>query len=227
MLKPSSHFLALLIGLTACGEPIEPGPPKHSTEVRTLPVVASPRVYEVGEAFRVSIVMTAPSQGLTERSQFVDVVTGVTDGRLTQWDRHMSNGSVHSMKADSTERPDFAMFEQLLPPRTGDVPEAWHAEGVFGALCHGTVLREFPETGGEADCRLKSVLVDSGRSTAIISVEIRVKHPQGPVVLTGRIVHDLKEKLLVKAELDGTVAGDKVSIRATRALTKFIPPQRD
>ena len=214
-------FLILL--LVACGEPIERPASKPDAKERTLPVVGSGRVYKVGEAFRVSIVMTRASAGLTSRQEYVDVVTAVSDGRLAEWDRHI-HGEAHHLKSDETERPDFGMFEALLPRRDGDVPEAWRADGVFGAMQHGTVLPNLPASGGSAECKLESVQVRNGRARAIIRVEFRADTPQGPLELKGRIEHDLKEKLLVLAEFDGTHGGDKVTIRATRARTNFVPP---
>jgi hypothetical protein len=84
-----------------------------------------------------------------------------------------------------------------------------------------------PEAGGTAACRIDSVQVRNGGARAVILVEFRAETDTGPIVLNGRIEHDLKEKLLVLAELDGTVAGDAVTIRASRALTNFVPPKRD
>jgi len=227
MWKTAFPVLALLIGSAACGEPIESEPAHSDTAERTLPVVASARTYKVGEAFRASIVMTRPGQGLTSRSQHVDVVTEVAAGRLAGWDRHLPDGSVRAMKTDATARSDFSMFEQLLPRRSGDVPEAWSVEGVFGALNRSTVLNGMPVDGGRAECRLKSVQVANGRARAVIAVEFRVETATGPIVLTGHIEHDLKEKLLVLVALEGTVAGDAVSILADRSVTKFVPPTRD
>jgi len=212
--------------LSACGEPIEPPKAPPSATERTLPVVGSPRVYKVGEAFRVSIVMTEASGGITSRQEYVDVVTAVNDGRLAKWERHIRGEAAFHLMSNDTARPDFGMFEALLPRRDGEVHEAWRAEGVFAALQHSTAFSGMPASGGSADCQLESVQVRAGRARAIIRVEFRAETPKGPLELKGRIEHDLKHKLLVLAEFDGTVGGEKITIRATRALTNFVPPTK-
>jgi hypothetical protein len=139
-----SRILALLFGLASCGEPIEPPGAAPIESNRTLPVVASRRVDTVGEAFRVSIEMTRASRKDAERIAYVDRITDVVDGRRTKWDRHAQDGGMTAMTAGSNARLDFSLFEQLLPRRDGDVPEAWQADGVFGTLRHSTGLPEMP-----------------------------------------------------------------------------------
>lgn len=218
--------LSLAFLVAACGEPIEP--PKKETDAtkRTLPVVATGRVDQVGEAFKVSITMTRAAQGLTSRQQYVDVLTEVVDGRRTVWDRHGADGKVHRIEGYHAERSDFATYEQFLPRRGGDVPEAWRVENVLGALHDATILREMPRSGGSADCRIESVQVGPGRSRAVIRVEFRAEGSNGPIVLSGRLEQDLKHKMLALVELDGSVGAEKISIRGTRMTTNFVPPKR-
>jgi len=222
-------LLPLLLHLAACGEPIEQPAPRPGATERTLPVITSPRVYEVGQAFRVSIVITRSATQPSSRIEYVDVVASVVDGRIGWVDRHVK-GETEPLRVVVATGPqaakaqcDFSVFEELLPRRGGDVPEAWHLEGVLGALSHSSALHEVPPQGGTADCRLESVQIRSGRARAIIRVEYQVDTPKGMLKMSGRIEHDLKEKLLVLADLNGTLGADAVTIRATRSPTRFVP----
>ena len=96
---------------------------------------------------------------------------------------------------------------------------------MLGVLRHSTAVPEMPAAGGTAECRIESVQVRGGRPRAVVSIAFRAQSDRGPIVLTGHMEHDLKEKLLVMVALDGTVAGEKISIRGTRVPTKYIPPR--
>ena len=117
------------------------------------------------------------------------------------------------------------MFERLLSPGTGEVPESWTVDGALAALHFHTVVGEMPREGGRASCRIESVNVNNGRSRAVIAVEFHADSSKGPIKLAGRMEHDLQERLLVRVALDGTVAGEALSIRADRTVTNFVPPK--